>query len=128
MKPTWILSFAPRTRPVNRDAVRAAAPAAINQVYHVAVDDRTSLNRLCQLLRDAIALRVPAAAAVVPVHRDFRPGDVRHSQADIGKARRLLGYAPTHRLVDGIHAAMPWYLARFGAAPEQGGRMATGTL
>jgi UDP-N-acetylglucosamine 4-epimerase len=103
-------------------------PAAINQVYNVAVDDRTSLNRLFQLLRDAIALRVPAAAAVVPVHRDFRPGDVRHSQADIGKARRLLGYAPTHRLVDGIHAAMPWYLARFGAAPEQEGRMATGTL
>ena len=39
------------------------------------------------------------------------PGDVRHSQADIGKARRLLGYAPTHRLADGIRAAMPWYLA-----------------
>ena len=62
-----------------------------------------------------------------PVYRDFRPGDVRHSQADIGKARRLLGYAPTHRLADGIQAAMPWYLAHFGAAPEREGRVAAGT-
>ncbi len=73
-------------------------PAAINQVYNVAVDDRTSLNRLFALLRDAIATQIPEVAAVAAVHRDFRPGDVRHSQADIGKARRLLGYAPTHRL------------------------------
>ena len=94
-------------------------PAAINQVYNVAVDDRTSLNRLFQLLRDAIVLRAPEIATMNPVHRDFRPGDVRHSQADIGKARRLLGYAPTHRLVEGIHAAMPWYLAHIEAAPER---------
>ena len=82
-------------------------PAAINQVYNVAVDERTTLNRLFQLLRDAIASRLPGMVDVVPVHRDFRPGDVRHSQADIGKARRLLGYAPTHRLVEGIDAAIP---------------------
>jgi UDP-N-acetylglucosamine 4-epimerase len=50
---------------------------------------------------------------VRPAFREFRPGDVRHSQADIGKARRLLGYAPTHTLVDGIRDAMPWYLERF---------------
>ncbi len=91
-------------------------PAAIDQVYNIAVDDRTSLNRLFQILRDAIAVHVPAIAATNPVHGDFRPGDVRHSQADIGKARRLLGYAPTHRLVDGIAAAIPWYLAQHGIA------------
>jgi UDP-N-acetylglucosamine 4-epimerase len=96
-------------------AATTADPAAVNQVYNVAVDDRTSLNRLFQLLRDAIAAHVPAKASVTPVHRDFRPGDVRHSQADIGKARRLLGYAPTHRLAEGIAEAMPWYLARHGA-------------
>jgi len=101
-------------------------PAAINQVYNVAVDDRTSLNRLFSLLRDEIAARFPAAAAVKPAHRDFRPGDVRHSQADIGKAHRLLGYAPTHRLDEGIKAAMPWYLAHFGVAPVRGARMAAG--
>ena len=85
-------------------------PAAINQVYNVAVDDRTSLNRLFELLRDAVAARIPEVGTVRPEYRDFRAGDVRHSQADIGKARRLLGYAPTHRLADGIRAAMPWYL------------------
>ena len=77
------------------------------------------LNRLFQMLRDAIAARIPSVSAVTPKRLDFRPGDVRHSQADIGKARRLLGYAPTHRLADGIGSAMPWYLAHHGvvAAP-----------
>ena len=79
------------------------------------------------LLRDAIALHVPAIAAAVPAYHDFRPGDVRHSQADIGKARRLLGYAPTHRLLDGIRAALPWYLAHYGIAPIREGRFAGAT-
>jgi UDP-N-acetylglucosamine 4-epimerase len=94
--------------------------AAVNQIYNVAVDDRTTLNRLFALLRDAIALRIPGVADMSPVHYDFRPGDVRHSQADIGKARRLLGYAPTHHLADGISAALPWYLARHGIAQPEG--------
>ena len=97
---------------------------AINQVYNVAVDDRTSLNRLFHLLRDAIAPHVPAVADAQPTYRDFRPGDVRHSQADIGKARRLLGYAPTHRISDGIAAALPWYLAHYGVAPKREDRFA----
>ena len=102
-------------------------PAAINQVYNVAVDDRTSLNRLFQLLRDALATQKPELAGAKPVYRDFRPGDVRHSQADIGKARRLLGYAPTHRLSDGIVAALPWYLARHGSVAESKRRFAGAT-
>ena len=44
-----------------------------------------------------------------PVYGDFRAGDVRHSQADIGKAGRLLGYAPTHTVLQGLEVAMPWY-------------------
>jgi UDP-N-acetylglucosamine 4-epimerase len=98
-------------------AATTGDPAAVNQVYNVAVDGRTSLNRLFELLRDALAERVPAAREIRPVHRDFRPGDVRHSQADIAKARRLLGYAPTHTLATGIRAAMPWYVARFRGTP-----------
>jgi len=96
-------------------AAMADDPAAIGQVYNVAVDDRTSLNRLFEMLRDALAPSAPWVKAVTPVYREFRPGDVRHSQADITKARRLLGYAPTHRLGEGIQKAMPWYVARFGA-------------
>jgi UDP-N-acetylglucosamine 4-epimerase len=99
-------------------------PAAIGQVYNVAVDERTSLKRLFELLREAIASRLPRVADLAPVYGDFRPGDVRHSRADIGKARRLLGYAPTHRLADGIDAAIPWYLAQLGAATESASRYA----
>jgi len=44
-----------------------------------------------------------------PIHRDFRPGDVRHSLADISKAKRLLGYAPTHQIQVGLSLAMDWY-------------------
>ena len=99
-------------------------PGALGQIYNVAVDERTSLNRLFELLRDAVATRLPNVANVVPVHGDFRPGDVRHSQADIGKARRLLGYAPTHRLEDGIAAAIPWFLARLGAGADSETRYA----
>jgi len=102
-------------------------PDSINQVYNVAVDERTSLNRLFQLLRDALAAELPDIAGEAPVHGDFRPGDVRHSQADIGKARRLLGYAPTHRLGDGIRAAVPWYLAHYGASPRPEGSFADAT-
>ena len=99
-------------------------PAAIGQVYNVAVDERTSLNRLFHLLRDALASRLPHVAAVAPVYRDFRPGDVKHSQADIGKARRLLGYAPTHRLIDGIDAAIPWYFEHSSGTPNPQSRYA----
>ena len=98
-------------------AATTADAAALNQVYNVAVDDRTSLNRLFELLRDELARTAPRIADRTPVHRDFRAGDVRHSRADIGKARRLLGYDPSHRLADGLRVAMPWYEQRFRVIP-----------
>ncbi len=85
---------------------------AINQIYNVAMGDRTTLNELFALLRDNLADH-GVSATTQPVYRDFRAGDVRHSQADIGKAQRLLGYAPTHRLVKGIAQAMPWYVSNY---------------
>ncbi len=91
-------------------AATAAPGAARNQVYNVAVGDRTTLNTLFKLLRDNLAAH-GVKPGVQPVYRDFRSGDVRHSQADVGKAQRLLGYAATHRMAQGIAAAMPWYLA-----------------
>ena len=89
-------------------AATVASPEARNQVYNVAVGDRTTLNDLFGLLRSNLAAH-GVSANVQPAYRDFRAGDVRHSQADIGKALRLLGYAPTHRLAEGIAQAMPWY-------------------
>jgi UDP-N-acetylglucosamine 4-epimerase len=96
---------------INLLAATVTNPDAKNQVYNVAVGDRSTLNTLFVLLRSNLADH-GVSASVQPVYRDFRDGDVRHSQADIGKAQRLLGYAPTHRLVDGIAQAMPWYVAR----------------
>lgn len=90
-----------------------AGDEGANQVYNVAVNDRTSLNQLFVHLRDLLGQRFPELADVQARHQDFRAGDVRHSQADIGKAARLLGYAPSHRLGDGLREAMDWYVAYF---------------
>lgn len=87
-----------------------AKDEAKNQVYNVAVGDRTTLNQLFATLRDGLQ-NDGVSPATQPSYRDFRAGDVRHSQADIGKAQRLLSFAPTHRIHDGIRVAMPWYVA-----------------
>jgi len=85
-------------------------PEALNQVYNVAVGERTTLNELFALLREQLAHLVPKFAADEPIHDAFRAGDVKHSQADIAKAVRLLGYRPSHRVGDGLAEAMPWYV------------------
>ena len=85
-----------------------AGDDAQNQVYNVGVGDRTSLNQLHAMI--ATALRdLGIEIDREPVYQDFRAGDVRHSQADVSKARRLLGYAPAYAVADGIQEAMPWY-------------------
>ena len=89
------------------------SPEATNQVYNVAVGDRTTLNGLYEQLKSAL-LPHGVSADAAPTYRDFRAGDVRHSQADITKAETLLGYAPTHRIAEGIHEAMQWYVAHQG--------------
>lgn len=95
---------------VQANLLAAVAEAnATNEVYNVAVSGRTTLNQLYLLLQDALS-KQGVTHDVSPVYRDFRAGDVRHSQADIGKAERLLGYAPTHDIKAGILAAMPWYI------------------
>ena len=87
-----------------------APPEASNQVYNIAVGDRTTLNELLEQLRHALAaLGVDYRRA--PVHGDLRAGDVRHSLANIDKARTLLGYQPAYRVSDGIRLAMPWYVS-----------------
>jgi UDP-N-acetylglucosamine 4-epimerase len=89
--------------------MEAISVSPVNQVYNIAVGDRTTLNTLFCLLRDNLVTR-GVSITVQPVYRDFRSGDVRHSLADISKGKSLLGYVPTHRLPDGVAEAMPWYL------------------
>jgi UDP-N-acetylglucosamine 4-epimerase len=77
-------------------------PEAVGRVYNVAVGERTDLNELHALLATGLQGLRPGLVVPPPVHADFRAGDVRHSLADIGLARRLLGYAPTHTVRQGI--------------------------
>jgi UDP-N-acetylglucosamine 4-epimerase len=98
-------------------AALASSSAAVGEVYNVAIGERTSLNELHSALRELLTPHAPDSVPQDPMYRDFRPGDVRHSQADICKARRLLGYAPSHTLRQGLEAALPWYLATY--APRE---------
>ena len=77
-------------------------PEAVGQVYNVAVGDRTTLNELFEILRADLAQRFPHLDSFEATYRDFRDGDVRHSQADVGKASDLLGFDPTHRVIAGL--------------------------
>jgi UDP-N-acetylglucosamine/UDP-N-acetylgalactosamine 4-epimerase len=83
---------------------------ATNQVYNVAVGDRTTLNDLFEAIRSTLESRFPHLKDFKPSYRDFRAGDVRHSLADISKAQTLLGYAPSHRIKEGLVEAMDWYV------------------
>ncbi|WAJ35840.1 SDR family oxidoreductase [Pseudomonas sp. GOM7] len=83
-----------------------------NEVYNVAVGGRTSLNQLFSSIKESLANN-GVIYTKLPVYRDFRAGDVRHSQADISKASRLLGYEPRMDIGAGISKAMPWYVSFF---------------
>jgi UDP-N-acetylglucosamine 4-epimerase len=85
-----------------------AEDEAKDQVYNVAVGDRTTLNDLYKSIQVALQQEGLTATAD-PIYRDFRAGDVRHSQADVSKAVNNLGYAPEYRILEGISKAMPWY-------------------
>ncbi|BDT56868.1 UDP-GlkcNAc C4 epimerase WbpP [Massilia varians] len=87
-----------------------AGGEAANQVYNVAVNDRTNLNQLYSMMRDLLRERFQHLETHQPQYVDFRRGDVRHSQADISKAATLLGYQPTHRIDEGLQQAMAWYV------------------
>ncbi|WP_335921471.1 NAD-dependent epimerase/dehydratase family protein [Shewanella chilikensis] len=99
---------------VQMNILAATAPDdAKDNVYNVAVGDRTSLNELHSSIADALednGLKVCKS----PIYRDFRAGDVRHSQADISKAMNKVGFKPSHRIAAGIAEAMPWYLGFLG--------------
>jgi UDP-N-acetylglucosamine 4-epimerase len=90
-------------------AATVASKESVNQAYNVAAGQRTSLSELFVLLRDRLVARHPRLAALQPEHGAFRTGDVLHSLADIGKARRLLGYEPTHTIERGLDESLAWY-------------------
>ena len=85
-----------------------ASTEGVNQVYNVAVNARTSLNDLHRYLASTLSAH-GIAVDKAPRYQDFRAGDVRHSQADISKAKKLLGYHPLYDVLQGLEVAMPWY-------------------
>lgn len=83
---------------------------ACNQIYNIAYGGRTTLTGLFDLIRDKVAEAHPHAAQMKPIYRDFRPGDVRHSLANIDKAKSLLGYEPQFSVRAGLEKTAKWYL------------------
>jgi UDP-N-acetylglucosamine 4-epimerase len=98
------------------NAVQANLRAALSdiaqsEVFNVALGDRTTLNELFSAIAQSLADN-GVVYSKSPCYGEFRAGDVRHSQADISKARAVLGYAPEYRIRDGLKLAMPWYIAQ----------------
>jgi UDP-N-acetylglucosamine 4-epimerase len=103
---------------VNLLAALAESPEAVNQVYNVALNDRTSLNQLYDMMRSLLRADFPHLETHRPVYANFRAGDIRHSQAEIWKAVGLLGFEPTHQIGDGLKEAMDWYKKNLVASSE----------
>ena len=91
-------------------AATAVNEEVTDQVYNVAVGERITLNQLFRYTRDGLARFRPEVAEAEPVYGGFRQGDIRHSQADISKLQRLLGYAPTHSVQAGLEESVRWYV------------------
>lgn len=98
----------------NLRAATVEERAAIDEVYNVAVGERTTLAELFAILREQAARFRPGAARAQAVYRPFRAGDVLHSLADVSKARRLLGYEPQVRVREGLERAAAWYAGQRG--------------
>ena len=90
-------------------AATTTNPESLNQVFNVAVGEQTTLNRLFEILCNLLGRRDAPGGTQKPIYREFRPGDVRHSLADISKARRLLGYSPTVSVEHGLELVVDWY-------------------
>ncbi|HAJ7867242.1 TPA: Vi polysaccharide biosynthesis UDP-N-acetylglucosaminuronic acid C-4 epimerase TviC [Escherichia coli] len=92
-----------------------ADDSAKGEVYNVAYGERTSLNELVEFIKNDLGSNGIKYAGNI-IYRDFRKGDVRHSLADISKAREMLGYQPQFDIKTGLRQAMPWYINLFKKA------------
>jgi UDP-N-acetylglucosamine 4-epimerase len=93
-------------------AATAQGPNITGEAFNVACGQETSLNELFEMIRLGLTMYQPSVVMSQPRHLEPRQGDIRRSVADISRARRLLGYEPTHRTAAGLHQALAWYAAR----------------
>jgi UDP-N-acetylglucosamine 4-epimerase len=102
-------------------AAAVPRPEASGQAFNIAVGGQTTLNALCDMLRQRLAPTHPHLRDFKPRYGDFRPGDILHSRADISQARRLLGYEPTHSVAQGLDEALDWYVKHLSSRPAPAG-------
>jgi len=95
---------------MNLLAAMSKNKASVNQVYNVAIGERTSLNKLYEMIQTNLLASNQDLVVGLAKYQDYRVGDVRHSMADISKAKKLFGYEPSHNLRNGLDEAMTWYL------------------
>jgi UDP-N-acetylglucosamine 4-epimerase len=94
---------------MNLLALTTSDPKAVNQIYNTACGERTTLNQLCNYLREFLAEYDPVIADVIPTHGQRRIGDIPHSLASVDKAKKLLGYVPEYDIKSGLKEAIRWY-------------------
>lgn len=95
---------------INILAAISAFPNSGSQIFNVAVGNTTSLNKLHVLLKEILSGKYGLQIDSPPIYKEFRNGDVRHSLADISKAKQFLGYAPQFTVARGLEDAMNWYI------------------
>lgn len=107
-------------------ALAAPDSMAVNQVCNVGTGKLTTLNRLFAMIRDRLLAHDTHVRGAKPNYRPFRPGDVRHSKANISKAKELLGYAPSISVSRGLDETIEWYTRRSRIAPKRALRVIRG--
>ncbi|MCG2578663.1 SDR family oxidoreductase [Dechloromonas sp. XY25] len=101
-------------------------PAAVNEIYNIALNSQMSLNMLFETLRALVGTHFPETLAIKAIYRDFRAGDMRFSRANIGKAHGLLGYHPVWPVQRGLKKTVEWYIAQSRAASDREQRIVAG--
>lgn len=94
---------------------------ALNQVYNIAVGEQTTLIELYKMIRNFIVEMYPQfnhLRNVEPLYASYRPGDIRHSLADISKAVQLLGYEPVQTVQTGLKETLSWYIEHMQNSPH----------
>lgn len=98
---------------VQANLLAGTAPAsAMGEVFNVSFGGTTTLTQLYWMILDRLAAVRPGLARNEPQYTPAREGDIRHSQADLGKIRSVLGYQPTHSVAQGLDALVPWFASR----------------
>jgi len=86
-------------------------PNAFGEAYNVAVGGRNTLNELYKIINQELKRHVDSLKETKVIYRDFRVGDIRHSNADITKAKTIVGYNPTHDIYQGMKESIKWYIS-----------------